>query len=297
MEIRPKHWLSALLVSTVLHLGAAYAIYTPATGVGATGGHGVTVELGSAATLVPPVSSPQHAGVAEPGHTLMATLSIVEVAKIPGIAETGTETDSNPSISEPPIEIIQATPPVEDGTGLVEFESTTATRIPPDPADTDATPSSKPVDITAAPAGPQPVPATIQAADESVVLEDYSMLMQMDTHASGQNGNAGDQAGDPGENSAVAQGYYAELSTWLSRHKHYPRRARRKRQQGVVEVEFVIDGNGRLLDHRIVTSSGFRLLDDEAQALLERAAPMPSIPAELGQPRLSIIAPISFTLR
>ena len=83
----------------------------------------------------------------------------------------------------------------------------------------------------------------------------------------------------------------------MSRHKHYPRHARRKRQQGIVEVEFVIDGNGRLLDYRIVTSSGFRLLDNEAQALLERAAPMPSIPAELKQTRLSIIAPISFSLR
>lgn len=293
MEIRLKHWLGALLVSMVLHLGAAYAIYTPAAGVGATGGTGVTVELGSAAALVPPVSSPQHAGATEPGHTLTATLSNVEVARIPDIAETSTETDTNPSISEPPIEVIQARPPVEGGAGMVEFESTIATRIPPGLVDPEATPNSKPVEITAAPAGPQPVPATIQAPDESVELEDHSTLMQIDTHASGQNG----EAGDPDENSAVAQDYYAELSTWLSRHKHYPRRARRKRQQGVVEVEFVIDGNGRLLDHRIVTSSGFRLLDDEAQALLERAAPMPSIPAELGQPRLSIIAPISFTLR
>ena len=295
MEISPKHWLGALLVSTVLHLGAAYMIYTPAAGAGATGGTGgtgVTVELGSAAALVPPVSSPQHAGAAEPGHTLTATVSTVEVAKIPDVAETSTETNLTPSITAPPIEVIQAPPPVEDEAGMVEFESTTATRIPPGLVDPEVTPNSNPVEITAAPAGPQPVPTTIQAADESVELEDHSSLMQIDTHASGQNG----EAGDPDENSAVAQGYYAELSTWLSRHKHYPRRARRKRQQGVVEVEFVIDAKGGLLEHRIVTSSGFRLLDDEAQALLERASPMPSIPAELGQPRLSIIAPISFTL-
>jgi len=106
-----------------------------------------------------------------------------------------------------------------------------------------------------------------------------------------------DQTGRTSRNADIAQSYYSELSAWLSRHKQYPRRARRKRQEGVVEVEFVIDRNGQLLDYRVVTSSGFQLLDDEAQSLLKRAAPLPPIPGELEQSQLSIIAPISFSLR
>jgi protein TonB len=299
MEIRPVHWVGALLVSTVLHLGAAYVIYTPATGDTATGGTAVTVELSSAAALVPPVSSPQDAGVAEPGYTLAATVSTVEAAEIPDSAETDAETETNPSSSQPRIEVIQATPPVDNEAGAVGFGGTIAARIQPGLADMDTTPNSKPVEVIEARAGPQPVsvPATVQPPIESVVVEDRSTLMQIDTFASGHTENPGERAGNPGEIADAKQNYYAELSTWLSRHKHYPRSARRKRQEGVVEVEFVIDGNGRLLEYRIVRSSGFRLLDDEAQALLERAAPMPSIPAELEKTRLSIIAPISFSLR
>ena len=60
---------------------------------------------------------------------------------------------------------------------------------------------------------------------------------------------------------------------------------------------FVIDREGRLLEQRVVKSSGYRLLDEEAAAIVRRAAPMPPIPAELGHHRLVITAPISFSLK
>lgn len=64
-----------------------------------------------------------------------------------------------------------------------------------------------------------------------------------------------------------------------------------------MRLTFTIDRQGRLLSHRIAASSGHPLLDQEVKAMVQRASPMPSIPAALGKSRLTITVPISFTLR
>ena len=64
-----------------------------------------------------------------------------------------------------------------------------------------------------------------------------------------------------------------------------------------MRVTFSIDRQGRLLSHRIESSSGHPVLDQEVKAMLQRASPMPPIPANLGQGTLTITVPISFSLR
>ncbi len=66
-----------------------------------------------------------------------------------------------------------------------------------------------------------------------------------------------------------------EVFDWLARHQDYPLAARRARIEGVVEIAAVIMPDGRLLDGRIVRSSGHRLLDRAALDLIARASPMP----------------------
>lgn len=100
-----------------------------------------------------------------------------------------------------------------------------------------------------------------------------------------------------GSGSASAANYSGRLASWLNRHKRYPAQARRQRAQGTVKVRFTIDRNGRLLSHQIVSSSGHRLLDQEAEAMLKRASPMPAIPAELNRSRLTVTLPVNFSLR
>lgn len=100
-----------------------------------------------------------------------------------------------------------------------------------------------------------------------------------------------------GGGSAGAGHYYGQLASWLNRHKRYPARARHQSEQGTVKIQFTIDRNGRLLSHRIVSSSGHGLLDQEAEAMLERASPMPAIPAALNRSRLTVTLPIHFSLR
>jgi protein TonB len=91
--------------------------------------------------------------------------------------------------------------------------------------------------------------------------------------------------------------YYAELAAWLERHKRYPSHARKMRQEGIVRVRFVIDRSGKVISHRIETSSGHSALDQAASELLRRASPMPAIPASMGRSRLEIVVPIAYRLR
>ena len=92
-------------------------------------------------------------------------------------------------------------------------------------------------------------------------------------------------------------GYVAALQAWLERHMRYPERAIARRQQGTATLYFVVDRLGHVLDYRLEQSSGHRLLDREALAMIERAAPMPQMPASLIAADMAVVVPISFALR
>lgn len=109
-------------------------------------------------------------------------------------------------------------------------------------------------------------------------------------------GGSGTGRGSGADGKGVAH-YQGRLAAWLNRHKRYPERARRLRQEGTVRVSFTIDRNGRLLSHRIVRSSGHPLLDQEIKSMLTRATPMPALPAGMSQSQLTVTVPINFSLR
>jgi periplasmic protein TonB len=68
-------------------------------------------------------------------------------------------------------------------------------------------------------------------------------------------------------------------------------------EEGAGMLRFVMDGRGRVLGARVVRSSGHEALDAEMMAMLERAAPLPPIPPELGASRIELSVPVSFALR
>lgn len=96
--------------------------------------------------------------------------------------------------------------------------------------------------------------------------------------------------------SGASRSYAAQVRSWLYAHKIYPRRARMRRQEGRVQVRFVLDRAGMLLEGAIVHGSGNAALDDEARAMLRRASPYPRVPPELMGDRIEFIAPIEFIL-
>jgi periplasmic protein TonB len=91
--------------------------------------------------------------------------------------------------------------------------------------------------------------------------------------------------------------WQAQLLAWLEKYKRYPRVAQEQRQQGVVYLRFAIDRRGKVLSSQINRSSGFELLDDEVLALIQRAQPLPSPPAEITGDRIELEVPVAFSLR
>lgn len=106
-------------------------------------------------------------------------------------------------------------------------------------------------------------------------------------------GPGAEGGGSPGERAD----FLAQLQAWLERHKEYPRRAQRRRQEGTALLYFVMSQDGRVLDFRIEESSGHEALDREVQAMIRRAQPLPAIPASMRQSRLELVVPIVFSLR
>lgn len=94
---------------------------------------------------------------------------------------------------------------------------------------------------------------------------------------------------------AAAQlSFQQRLLAHLERHKRYPRAAQQRRQQGVPYVRFTMDRKGHVLSAALAHASGHALLDAEALALFERAAPLPALPDEIEAAQLELIVPVEF---
>jgi TonB family protein len=100
---------------------------------------------------------------------------------------------------------------------------------------------------------------------------------------------------EPGESSfmiAESQGrqdLYASIRNAIDRAKIYPLLARKRKIEGTVIMEFIINNKGYPLDIRIEKSSEHEILDSAAIKTVKNAAPLPHIQGK-------IIIPIRFKL-
>lgn len=95
----------------------------------------------------------------------------------------------------------------------------------------------------------------------------------------------------------MAADYYTLLQAWLEKRKRYPRRAKLRREEGVVLLRFTVTRAGDVTEFGVEKSSGHKLLDEEARALLRRAQPLPEMPPEMDVGQLELRVPIAFFLR
>jgi protein TonB len=106
---------------------------------------------------------------------------------------------------------------------------------------------------------------------------------------------------------AVAPGFSAiatkAQATWqkslvahINRYKRYPAEARARKMTGIVTVEFTLDPYGQVLSSRIAHSSGSAVLDEEAIALVRRAAPLPTPPQDIPPEGIPFAIPIHFRM-
>jgi protein TonB len=101
----------------------------------------------------------------------------------------------------------------------------------------------------------------------------------------------------PGSANAFPPSWISLLFSHLLRYRQYPSSAQAAHQEGVVTLAFTMDRNGHVLSRHIARSSGVPALDAEALAMIERAQPLPSFPADMSAATRSFTAPIKFTLR
>ncbi|NKD86812.1 energy transducer TonB [Haematospirillum sp. 15-248] len=137
-------------------------------------------------------------------------------------------------------------------------------------------------------------PAALRTTEENPVQRDQSQ----DT--------PGQQA--PSSNTSVTtqsdSSAAAKMSLWhgqilshLERHKHYPRLAKARYQEGTVVIRFRIARTGDVLSVGLEESSGFPLLDQEGLDLVRRASPLPPPPSGTESSVLELVSPIQFYLR
>lgn len=104
------------------------------------------------------------------------------------------------------------------------------------------------------------------------------------------------QAGNPAPSQAKAS-WQSRLLAHLNRYKRYPEDARRRGQQGVVKLRFVVDGRGNVLSFALAGKSGSGSLDRATLQMIRRAQPLPAPPPELLQNgQLEVVAPFVYSL-
>ena len=172
---------------------------------------------------------------------------------------------------------------------------------PPPPAPTQAPIEPEPPPTAPAPdsVAPSPVAAAASASDSSSNARAAASRAPSGSSApsSGQNGTA--SAAPFGVPNGVEKSqvqYAGLLQAWFLKYKRYPHPARSRRQQGVVHVWFRVDTSGNVLEKRIETGSGYRLLDEATLDLLDRASPLPPPPDKLHTTDLTFTVPISYSL-
>jgi protein TonB len=98
-------------------------------------------------------------------------------------------------------------------------------------------------------------------------------------------------------NSNAVPTWKTQIVALLERNKRYPEAAQSRREQGIAQVFFSLDRQGRVISSRVVRSSGASALDEEALALLRRAQPFPAPPRELQGEHIDLTVPIRFNLK
>ena len=89
-------------------------------------------------------------------------------------------------------------------------------------------------------------------------------------------------------------GYFSSIKRDIELVWQYPEPALRNGFEGKLILEFTVLWNGELGETRLIRSSGFSILDEEAMRAVKAAAPFQPIPPWIGRKRLPIVASFEY---
>lgn len=201
---------------------------------------------------------------------------LVELAPAPAAAPAAAAAPPPPAPAPPPEPVA---PPK-----LAEAPKPKLALPPPKPRPQPPKPQPKPEPRPAEPPTPAPAVASAPAAAPASAAPSAKPAAQPAA------------SGSPAPSSA-APNWQGILLGHLNRYKRYPEEARRRGQQGVVKLRFVLDGQGKVLSFELAAPSGSAALDRATLEMIQRAQPLPPPPAELLQGgRLEVVAPFVYSL-
>lgn len=93
----------------------------------------------------------------------------------------------------------------------------------------------------------------------------------------------------------VRQDYYRELVRAVTAHKTIPYRAFQRGWKGDVRIEVTINRTGKVLNVTILEPSRYDLFNEQAITAVNKAQPLPEMPAAMQDKQLSFSVPLSYT--
>ncbi|WP_417793257.1 TonB family protein [Terasakiella pusilla] len=293
MQSRFSHWVVAGAAALVVHGALGYALFyspRPTQGARAEGVGGLEISISMVAAAVG--SEAQEEVVAEEPVTEPEPIEEPSVEEQP-------EPEPEP-VQEPEPEPEPVQEPEPDALPLPEPE------VKPEPVKPkqkvpEITPPKKPEVQKKTQPKPKPV-VQKQPQPPKQVVEKKKIEGNKSQGATQSvlNANRSDTTNQQGGGQYVGEvtpDYVTTLRRRLEQHKTYPRRAKRRRQEGVVVIEFTVTREGQVTEFKVRQGSGHDLLDEETIAMLKRAQPLPAFPKDMEGEFLKIALPIHFSIR
>ncbi len=261
--MKRRYWLVAILVATLVH-AAGFLVFANSEDEGAKdkGEQGVEIDLGMLGDL---------------GDAKQTTESEQVDPEPIEEPEPVSEPEPEPEVKPEPIKQPEPVKPKQQ----TEVKVKKQVEKPK--------PKQQPV------APPEPVPTPEPVKSKAVATTMVAKVEKSQT-SSKQQSTGKANAVTTGAQVTAKQSYFSMLAATLAKYKQYPIASRRRGEEGIVKLFFVVDRNGKVLDYRISESSGSKRLDDAVIKMLKKAEPLPAFPADMLQPQLEINVPIAFQL-
>ncbi len=281
--LKGRHWFGAIAVALFIHGALAYVFFydaLPRSGALAEGVGGLEISITMIAAAQGAEAQTEIKETPQP----IEEPEVVEkpIEPEPVIEEKVLDTPEPIDEPEPVEQIVEAAPinipPPRIKPVLAAPKKPAIQKMQPPKQDV-----AKPAPVkTQEPARPKQLANLSQGSTQNAPKANR---MDTTTHAGG--GVVGN----------VRPDYITKLRYWLEKHKTYPRRAKRRHQEGVVVLSFTVSRDGRVSNYRVKQKSGYKALDQETLAMLERAQPLPKFPTEMTEDKLHLTLPIQFALR
>lgn len=140
---------------------------------------------------------------------------------------------------------------------------------------------------------PELEPAVVQQPTQSAVQQQAAKPA---APVQPSNAPAAPFAADVARVTAAKASWRGILEAHLQRFQKYPRSAQRRNIEGTAWLRFRMDRSGQVLSYAIERTSEAEVLDEAALAMIERAQPLPPLPADVPGDSVEIIIPAVFNI-